>query len=160
MTTQKARNCAMCSGAYELKKLPAASGEEGPLKITVRDMPVLECPKHHRAPVHRDFMIWLIQEIRAREAQFAAGKVQGMLFKKHRCGECGEELASKPERRQAFPFELKYEDTESFKAEIEIPLFKCARCGKEQIRSVSDLHNHVPGAMIGVNDGAGFPHSG
>ncbi len=158
--TQKIRNCAMCSGACEMKSLPGASGQEGALKLTVHGMPVLECPKHHRAPVHRDFMLWLIHEIREREPQFAAGKEQGMLFKKHLCGQCGKELAPKPERRQAFPFDLKYEDTAPFRLDIEMPLYKCTGCGKEQIRSVKELHNHVPAAMVGVNDDAGFPHSG
>ena len=150
----------MCSGALEATRLPAASGEDGPLKISVRDMPVLECAKHHRAPPHRDFMLWLIQEIRAREAQFAAGKEQGLLFKKHLCGECGKELAAKPERRQTFGFELTYEDKAPFRLEVEMPLYKCSGCAKEQIRSAKDLHNHVPAAMVGINDAAGFPHSG
>lgn len=158
--TQKIRKCAMCSDACEMTTLPAASAEDGPLKLTVQSMPVLECPKHHRAPVHRDFMIWLIQEIRAREPQFAAGKEQGMLFKKHLCGQCGAELAAKPERRQAFPFDLTYEGSAPFRLEIEMPLYKCTGCAKEQIRSVKDLHNHVPAAIVGINDGARFPHSG
>jgi hypothetical protein len=160
MATQRIRNCAMCSAALESKKLPAAAGAEGPLKLSVQDMPVLECAKHHRAPVHRDFMIWLIQEIRAREAQFAAGKEQGMLFKKHLCGQCGKELSAKPERRQAFPFDLVYEDLAPFRLQIEMPLYKCTGCAKEQIRSTKDLHNHVPAAIVGINDDAGFPHSG
>ena len=37
---------------------------------------------------------------------------------------------------------------------------KCTGCGKEQIRSTKDLHDHIPGAMVGINDTAGFPHSG
>ena len=156
----KIRHCARCSGACELKTLPSVSGEDGPLKLTMLDMPVLACAKNHKAPVHRDFMLWMIQEIRAREAQIAAGKEEGLLFKKRLCGACGKELAAKPERRQAFPYELKYEDLKPFKLEIEMPLYKCTACGKEQIRSTKELHGHVPQAIVGVNDGAGFPHSG
>jgi hypothetical protein len=156
----KTPHCARCSGACELKALPSVSGEDGPLKLTVLELPVFACAKNHNAPVHRDFMIWLIQEIRAREAQIAAGKEEGMLFKKHLCGGCGKELAAKPERRQAFPHTLKYEDAPPFKLEIEMPLYKCTGCGKEQVRSSKELHGHVPSAMVGINDGAGFPHSG
>ena len=156
----KIPRCARCSGTSELKSLPSVSGEDGQLKLTVLELPVFACAKNHNAPVHRDFMIWLIQEIRAREAQIAAGKEEGMIFKKHLCGECGKELASKPERRQAFPYELKYEDLAPFKLQIEMPLYKCSGCGKEQIRSTKALHGHVPSAMVGINDGAGFPHSG
>jgi DNA-directed RNA polymerase subunit RPC12/RpoP len=156
----KIPHCARCSGACELKTLASVSGEDGPLKLTVLEMPVFACVKDHRAPVHRDFMIWLIQEIRAREAQIAAGKDEGMIFKTHLCGDCGKELAPKPERRQAFPYQLKYEDLAPFKLQIEMPLYKCTGCGKQQIRSTKNLHGHVPAAMVGINDGAGFPHSG
>lgn len=158
--TQKIRKCPKCYGALESQKLPVSSGEDGALKLSVHDMPVLECAKHHRLPVHGDFMIWLIQEIRAREAQIAAGKEQGMLFKKHLCGECGKELASKPEQRQAFPFDMTYAGMPPFRVEIDMPLYKCTGCGKNQIRSIKELHDHVPGAVVGINDEAGFPHSG
>jgi len=156
----KIPNCARCSSASELKTLPSVSGEDGPLKLTLLDMPVFACAKHHKAPVHGDFMIWLIQQIRAREAQIAAGKEEGMIFKKHLCGDCGKDLASKPERRQLYPYELKYEELALFKLQIEMPLYKCGGCGKEQIRSTKELHSHVPNAMVAINDDAGFPHSG
>ena len=156
----KIPRCARCSGACELKKLPSVSGEDGPLKVTVLELPVFACPKKHNAPVHGDFMLWLIHEIRAREGEIAAGKEEGMIFKKHLCGACGKELASKPERRQAFPYELKYEELAPFKLQVEMPLYKCTGCGKEQIRSTRDLHGRVAQAMVGINDGAGFPHSG
>ena len=156
----KIPRCARCSSACELKTLPSVSGEDGPLKLTVLEMPAFACAKNHNAPLHRDFMVWLIHEIRAREAQIAAGKEEGMVFKKHLCGDCGKELASKPERRQAFPYELKYEELAPFKLQVEMPLYKCTGCGKEQIRSTRDLHGHVAQSMVGINDGAGFPHSG
>jgi hypothetical protein len=156
----KIPRCARCSGTTELTTLTSVSGEDGPLRVTVLGMPVFACAKSHAAPVHADFMLWLIQQIRAREAQIAAGKEEGMIFKKHLCGACGKELAPKSERRQAFPSELKYEELAPFKLEIEMPLYKCTGCGKEQIRSTKDLHGHVPAAMVGINDGAGFPHSG
>jgi DNA-directed RNA polymerase subunit RPC12/RpoP len=156
----KIPRCARCSGATELQTLPSVSGEDGPLRVTLLEMPVFTCAKNHRAPVHGDFMLWLIREIRAREAQIASGKEEGMIFKKHLCGGCGKELASKAERRLAFPYELKYEDLAPFKLQLEMPVYKCTGCGKEQIRSQKDLHGHVPAAMIGINDDAGFPHSG
>ena len=157
---QKVRRCAKCSGACELSVLASMSGEAPPLKLIVQGMPLLVCARNHKSPVHGDFMIWLIHELRARESQFAAGTEQGMLFKKHLCGDCGKELAPKPERRQVFPFDLAYAETQPFKIEIEMPLYKCTGCGKEQIRSAKDLHNHIPAAIVELNDAAGFPHSG
>jgi hypothetical protein len=156
----KIPHCPLCSGARELKTLPAVTGEDGTLRLTLRDLPVLQCAKNHKGPVHADFMIWLIHEIRDREAQIPAGKEQGMIFKKHLCVGCGKELSAKPERQQTSPFDLKFEDLAPFKLEIEMPLYKCTGCGKEQIRSSKDLHGRVPAAIVGINDAAGFPHSG
>ena len=156
----KIPRCTRCFTDCALKTLPAVAGESGPLKLTIRDLPVFACAKNHRVPLHRDFMLWLMQEIRAREAQIAAGKEEGMIFKKHLCGACGKELAAKPERRQALDYDLKYEDLAPFKLQIEMPLYKGTACGKEQLRSIKDLHGRVPEAMVGINDEAGFPHSG
>jgi hypothetical protein len=156
----KIPRCAKCAGACALKTLPSVSAEDGPLKLTLLELPVFACPKDHRLPVHGDFMIWLIHELRARETQIAAGKEEGMIFKKHLCGACGKDLGAKPERRQLFPYEMKYEDLAPFNAQIEMPLYKCTGCGKEQIRSTKNLHAHIPLAIVGINDAAGFPHSG
>ena len=156
----KIPHCPRCSAACELKSMASVSAQDGPLKLTFLGMPVFECPKQHRVPVHGDFMLWLIREIRARGEKLDAGKEEGMLvFKKHLCGACGKPLG-KPERRQAFPFELKYEELAPFRLEVEMPLYKCAGCGKEQIRSTKELQGQVPNAMVGINDAAGFPHSG
>src|SRR5882724_7227671 len=146
----KIPRCARCSGACVLKSLPSVSAEDGPLKLTLLEMPVFACAKDHKAPVHSDFMLWVIHEIRAREAQIPAGKEEGMIFKKHLCGACGKDLSSKPERRQAYPYELKYEDLAPFKLQIEMPLYKCTACGKEQLRSTKDVHSHVPFAVVGI----------
>ena len=156
----KVPRCVKCVSACELKTLPSVDALDGPLKLTLLEMPLFACAKNHRVPVHRDFMLWLIQELRAREGQIVAGKEEGMLFKKHLCGACGKELALKPEGRRAFPFELKYEELAPFKVEFDMPLYKCTACGKEQIRSTKDLHGHVAQAIMGINDAAGFPHSG
>lgn len=157
---QKVRKCPKCYSTYEATTLAPLSGEAAPLKLTVHGLPALACSKNHHAPVHGDFMVWLIQQLRVRESQIAAGKEQGMLFKKHLCGGCGKELAAKPERRQTFPFDLTFENTPPFRVGLEMPLYKCTACGKEQIRSDKDLHNHIPAAVVGLNDAAGFPHSG
>ena len=156
----KVPHCPLCRGTTELKSLDQVSGEDGPLKLTARGMPVFRCAKGHNTPVHRDFMIWLIREVKERGGQIPAGKEEGMLFKKHLCGACGKALAAKPERRQAFPSDLKYEELAPFKLEVEVPNYKCTACGKEQMRSPKEVLGHVAAAIVGINDAAGFPHSG
>jgi len=156
----KISRCARCSSASELKTLPPVSGRDGALKLTLLEAPALVCSKGHKAPVDLDFMLWLIQALRQRCEQLAAGREEGMLFKKHLCGACGKDLGAEPERTEAFSWELKYQDLAPFRAQLEEPLYKCTGCGKEQLRSAKAVQRDVPRAIMGINDAAGFPHSG
>jgi hypothetical protein len=153
------KSCPLCRGAVEQQTLGSLSAEDPPLKLTVDRMPAVKCVKGHPAPVDNDFMLWLIQELRERASALPSGNESGMIFKKYLCA-CGKELASKPERRQAWPQELAYEGYPGFKAEIELPVYKCSGCGKEQLRSAKDAQKHTAQAVAALNDAAKFPHSG
>ena len=142
-----------------MKPLERVSAEDAPLKLSVSGMPAAKCAKGHAAPIDRDFMLWLIRELKSRGAALPAGEAKGMLFKKYHCA-CGAELAAKSEKRQSFPMELAYQGAPAFKAEIEMPVFKCTGCGKEQLRSAKELQGHTAQAIASLNDAAGFPHSG
>jgi hypothetical protein len=152
------KSCPRCSGGVAQKALGRLSAENGPVKLTVEDMPAAVCSMGHASPVDRNFMLWLIQAFKEREAALPAGAEQGMIFKKYLCG-CGKELASKSERRQTFAQELAYEGYPAFRAELEMPVFKCVGCGKEQLRSANDVRRHTSMAIAGLNDAAGFPHA-
>jgi hypothetical protein len=152
------KHCPRCSNAVELKALDRVSAEDGALKLTVTGMPAAKCPKGHAAPIDREFMLWLIHELKARGGALPAGEAKGMLFKKYHCA-CGKELDARSERRQGFPLELAYQGAPAFKAEIDAPVYKCTGCGKEQIRSAKEVQGHVALAIAALNDAAGFPHS-
>jgi DNA-directed RNA polymerase subunit RPC12/RpoP len=142
-----------------MKTLDRVSAEDAPLKLTVTGMPAAKCAKGHAAPIDRDFMLWLIQELKSRGGALAAGEAKGMVFKKYTCA-CGKELESKSERRQSFPLELAYQGAPAFKAELDMPVYRCTGCGKEQLRSTKELQGHTAQAIAALNDAAGFPHSG
>jgi hypothetical protein len=153
------KHCPRCSNAVEMKTLGTVSGEDAPLKLTVGGMPAAKCAKGHAAPFDRDFMLWLIHELKGRGASLPSGEAKGMLFKKYHCA-CGKELAPESEKRQSFPFDLAYQGAAAFKAELEMPVYQCTGCGKEQIRSAKELQGHTAQAIAALNDAAGFPHSG
>jgi hypothetical protein len=157
---QKVKHCGRCSGALEPRQLEKVSAGEAPLALRMLGFPVLQCAKGHSAPVHRDFMIWLMHELRDRcVPAIPAGEAKGMLFKKYHCA-CGRELPAKPERTGSFAFELAFEGAPAFKAEIETPVYRCPGCGKEQAHAAKDLSGATPGLVASLNDAAGFPHSG
>lgn len=153
------KHCPRCSNAMELKTLDRVSAEDAPLKLTVSGMPAAKCPKGHTAPIDRDFMIWLIHELKNRGGAIPGGEAKGMLFKKYFCA-CGGELAAKSDHRQTFPLDLAYQGAPAFKAELDMPVYKCGKCGKEQLRSPKELQGHAAQAIAALNDAAGFPHSG
>lgn len=153
------KHCPLCSGAVEQKTLGTLSVEDAPLRLTVEGLPAAICAKNHHAPVDNDFMLWLIQELKEREATLPAGEQKGTIFKKYLCS-CGKELEASSARRQAFPQQLAYEGYPGFKAELEMPVYKCSACGKEQLRSLKEFRKHTSLAIAALNDAARFPHSG
>jgi hypothetical protein len=153
------KHCPRCGNAVQMQALGAVSAEDQPLMLKTSGMPAAQCPKGHKAPVDRDFMLWLIHELKSRGGALPAAEAKGMLFKKYLCA-CGKELAPKPEKRQSFPMELAYQGTPAFQAEIEMPVYRCTGCGKEQLRSAKELQGHTSQAIASLNDAAGFPHSG
>ena len=155
------KSCRTCSGPVEMKTLEPTSAENKPLKITVSGMPIARCRHNHKQPLDDEFMLWLIHELKDREAALPAGKEQGMLmFKKYTCGACGKELAPKPERRQPYPLELAYEGAPAFSVELEMPVYRCTGCGKEQLHSHQAIQGITSRTIAVFNDAAGFPHSG
>jgi hypothetical protein len=152
------RRCPRCSDPVEQKALGGLSGEKQPLVLRLEGMPAMRCAKGHAMPVHRDFMLWLIQELKARAMALPAASEKGLLMKTYRCA-CGAELGAASGRR-AFSFDLAFEAAPAFRAEIEMPVFKCPACGKEQLRSGKEAPSRVASAIVAINDAAGFPHSG
>ncbi len=158
--TQKAKHCPRCSGAMEPAQVERVSAGDSPLKLHMLGFPVLKCAKGHSAPVHRDFMLWLLRELRDTCAPgVPGGEAKGMLFKKYHCA-CGAELPARPERAGTFAFDLAYPESPAFKAELEVAVYPCAKCGKAQARSAKELAGAVPETVAALNDAAGFPHSG
>lgn len=153
------RPCAMCRGVVELKSVEKVAGEAGTLTLTAYGMPALKCAKGHAAPVHRDFLLWLMAELRQRLAALPAGEEKGLVFKKHFCA-CGKELPAQSGTRQAFPMDLAYEGAPAFKVELEAPVYACPGCGKTQLHSAAEVRKALSHAMVGICDRAGFPHSG
>lgn len=153
------KRCPTCSGAMEAGTLGSLSAEDKPLMLAVQGMPAAKCQKGHAAPIDAEFMVWLIHELKDRAGGLPGGEGKGMLFKKYFCA-CGRELPSKPEQRQSFPFEMAYQQAPKFSAALELPVYKCAGCGKVQLHSAQDAQKHIAQAVAGLNDAAGFPHSG
>jgi len=121
---------------------------------------MVKCVNGHRAPVHRDFMVWLIHELREKHlASIPGGNAKGIFLKSYRCA-CGGELAAQPARQEWRAFELAFEGHDAFRFAVELALHACPACGKEQVRSAADLARTASGMVVRLHDALGFPHSG
>ena len=69
----KPKVCARCSGAMNPATLDKATAADGPLRLSLLGAPVFSCAKGHRAPVHREFMVWLLHELRDKHAPAIPG---------------------------------------------------------------------------------------
>jgi hypothetical protein len=158
--TARMRPCARCGGATSQKILGSLSAGEAALRLQLSGLPVHACGKGHHAPVHGEFMLWLLRELRGTQLpSIPAGEARGLLFKKYHCA-CGAELPAQPAGGSSRGFDMAFPEAPAFRMEIETPLYKCAGCGKEQARSAKELAGAVTGAIVALNDAAGFPHSG
>ena len=151
-------SCPRCSEAVQQKTLGIVSVVVTPLRLTVEDMPAASCAKNHSAPVDKDFMPWLMHELKGREAALPAAEETGRLVKKYLCP-CGKELAPHSERKHTFPLELAYPGYPSFTAAIEMPVYKCSGCGKLQLHSVKETQKYTSLAIAELSDAVGFPHA-
>ena len=142
-----------------LAPLNPVTATDGPLKMTLKEMPALRCVKGHALPLDADFMVWLIHELKDRGAALPAGEAKGMLFSKYLCS-CGVELPTKSGHNQSFPLQLAYEGAPPFECALELPVYKCSACGKVQMRSPKAVTSHAAQAIVKLNDAVGFPHSG
>ena len=156
----KPKLCGRCSGAMNPAILEKVSAADGPVRLHLLGLPVFACGKGHRAPVHREFMVWLMREVREKHAlAIPGGEAKGMLFKKYHCA-CGAELPAQAAREASFGFDLAFPEAPPFRGAFELPVYQCSGCGKEQVRSGKELAGVAPAVVAALNDAAGFPHSG
>ncbi len=141
--------CPVCEHPLGPAVLAEFSGDEDPLRITLRRMPALRCPTGHTYFAHPKFPLWLMNHLTEEdEAALPAGQAKGFLVKHYHCGDCGQGLAPKADHRHAFTVELQYQSTGAFQAELSMPVFKCTGCGKEQLHSLEELRKLTPAALV------------
>jgi len=149
-------NCKQCDTPLRLKIISPVAGEEGVLKVSITDFPGLECERGHRQFITRDFPMQLLEQVTSGDRTgLPVGKKQGLLFKKHHCGKCGEALGADGEPRP-FAFDVKIADASQMRVELTVAVFKCASCGQEQLRESDEIEGLAPAALAHAFQAAGI----
>ena len=149
--------CPLCKALLHHRIVDTLAGEEGPLRITLHDMPALSCDKPHLFFVRPDFPSWLLNHlVEEDEPALPAGEARGLVFKSYLCHDCGKPLSSGPDHQHSFPVTLAYEEEPRFRAEISMPVFRCTACGKEQVHSLAEVRKLTPTALVQAFKSAGI----
>jgi hypothetical protein len=152
------RSCVRCHAGTGADVLDSASGEAGPVAVTLEGMPLLACPKGHRQFVHADFPRWLLVHLLEEdEGELPAGREQGLLLKRYCCGQCGERLSPRAERRETFRFDVALGETGSFRVSLSAPVYRCPACSHEQLHSLEEVRKRTPEALTHAFQAAGIP---
>jgi DNA-directed RNA polymerase subunit RPC12/RpoP len=153
--------CPLCEAPLAHRKLPQFSGDEAPLRITLRAMPALQCPTSHTYFVKRAFPLWLTEHLlQDDEPGLPQARSSGTLFRKYACAECGVRLARRADHRHSFWFDLSYEEGAPFAVELSMPVYRCAACGREQLHSLAQLRKLTPAALVHAFKAAGIKPPG
>jgi hypothetical protein len=161
MNVAAGRPCPLCEAPLAPTRLPHFSGDEAPLRVTLRAMPALQCPTRHTYFVKPSFPLWLTDHLVADdESRLPAARRSGWLLRKYACAQCGASLGARPDHPYSFWFELAFEEQPPFAVEITVPAFRCAACGTEQLDSLDRLRTLTPAALVHAFKGAGIKPPG
>jgi len=132
--------CSKCKGTMTVKPLETFSGEEGGVKVTIHAMPAAVCDQGHKRFVYPLFAGSLMDLTMDEDNyKFAPSAVKKGLFTKHyHCPGCGQELPGAPTGKQPKEVQAQLKHADPFKFVIDVPVYKCAGCGKECIKSVEE----------------------
>lgn len=140
-----------------LQPVDPVFGEQGVLKVVLLQLPALACINQHRRFAMPDFPRLLIDRVVGEEmATLPAARARGWLFKRYACGGCGAKLRSGEGREETFDFDIALAELPPLRVEVTVPLYTCASCGKEQIRSLGKMRKLVPAAMAHAFRAAGL----
>jgi hypothetical protein len=140
--------CSKCKGVMTVKPLETFSGEEGGVKVTIQAMPAVVCGQEHKRFLYPMFAGLLMDMMIDEETyKFAPGAVKkGLFTKRYHCPGCGQELPGAPTGKRSQEVEAAFKNADPFKFTIDVPVYKCAGCGKECIRSAEETGKLAMGA--------------
>lgn len=130
--------------------LPEQAMASGDLVLRVAGLALAVCPDGHRSLLPGRLAARATEEVRARllEAQRP-----GLLRRRTRCGDCGEDLVLPPRHTDTpVPMDL---DGQVVTVVVEAPMSRCPACGREQL--LPGTGDAVEAVLAAVRDHAVEP---
>jgi predicted RNA-binding Zn-ribbon protein involved in translation (DUF1610 family) len=139
--TKTQKPCSKCQGEMRIARLESFSGEEGAVKITVRDMPALVCKEKHKRFVYPEFAPALMDIVIDPESYrfLPSANRQGLLRKHYHCTRCGAELPAAASADRSRDLDADLKDAEPFAVKVTVPVYACPKCGTEHLHSAEEV---------------------
>ena len=161
MDMAEGKPCPLCEAPLAARTLHDVTGDEAPVRVTLRGLPVFSCAAPHRYFVGQQFPIWLLNALADGElAKIPAGAEKGLLFKKYVCGGCGTPLPAAAGEPLTFSANLAWKEAPGFSVDVSLPVYRCASCGREQARSGAEVAKLLPAALVHAFKAAGLKAPG
>lgn len=153
--------CPLCEAPLAEMRLREVVGDEAPMRLALRGLPVFACEAPHRYFVGHGFPIWLLNVMADAElAKIPAGRRKGLLFRQYACGICGAPLPTTGGEPCTFSASLAWKETPGFVVDITVPVYHCDSCGSDQARSRDELAKLLPAALVHAFMAAGIKAPG
>lgn len=133
--------CRDCGKETRVTNLGAFSGEEGAVTVIVDGMPAIVCTMNHKRFLYPELasqLMDLVGEAEKVAPQPPAVK-RGVIRKHYHCSECDAELPVSPAKDAEHTLNATCKNATPFNVVVRMGLYRCERCGREQVRSNEEL---------------------
>jgi len=133
--------CRECGSATKVTTLGSFRGEEGTVAVIVNGMPALVCAKDHKRFLYPDFVTRLMDLVADPEqvAPQPPAVKRGLFKKRYHCSGCDAELPAVPTGNSERGLDAIFKNAAPFKVVVQVALYKCDGCGREQVLSNEDV---------------------
>lgn len=133
--------CKACGGEMKVATLGSFRGEEGPVAVIVNGMPALVCANNHKRFLYPEFVTRLMDFVSNPEnvAPQPPAVKRGLLKKRYHCSGCDAELPAVPTGKSERGLDASFKNAAPFKVVVQVALYKCAGCGREQVLSNEEV---------------------
>jgi len=133
--------CRECGSATKVTTLGSFRGEEGTVAVIVNGMPALVCAKDHKRFLYPDFVTRLMDLVADPEqvAPQPPAVKRGLFRKRYHCSGCDAELPVVPKGKSERGLDASFKNAAPFKVVVQVALYKCDGCGREQVLSNEDV---------------------
>lgn len=139
--TGQLKPCKECGSTTAVRTLDSFSGAEGSVTVIVDAMPAVVCTKNHKRFLYAEFAPSLIDFVAEPEriAPQPPATKRGLIKKHYHCSGCDAELPVASSRMHERELDALFRNAAPFKVRVQVALYRCERCGREQVRSNEEL---------------------